>query len=119
MIENLNHADRVPETLMPSDIDATALSELEAPTLFLVGEHDPVAPAPAVEIAAGLIAGAKYTMIPNSGHSAYFEQPDAFKPGGAGIPRRPHGTRQILNSMARLTSAGASKSLTPTIVAVV
>jgi 3-oxoadipate enol-lactonase len=63
---------------VPADIDAARLVALETPTLFIVGEHDPVAPASAVSIAASLVAGAKFKLIANSGHSAYFEQPAAF-----------------------------------------
>jgi 3-oxoadipate enol-lactonase len=76
-IERLNHADRTPETLVPTDIQAATLAKLVTPTLFLVGECDPVAPPPAVEIAAGLCS-AQFKIIPDCGHSPYFEQPAAF-----------------------------------------
>ena len=77
-IERLNHADQAPETLVPVDVGVESLAALKTPTLFLVGEHDPVAPATAVSIAASMIAGAQFKSIANSGHSAYFEQPVAF-----------------------------------------
>jgi pimeloyl-ACP methyl ester carboxylesterase len=77
-IERLNHAVQAAETLVPADVGAESLVTLKTRTLFLVGEHDPVAPAPAVSIAASMIAGAKFKLIANSGHSAYFEQPTAF-----------------------------------------
>lgn len=78
MIERLNHANGTPEMLVPPGIDSAAFSRLQVPTLFLVGEHDPVAPAAAVAAAARLVRGAQFKMIPNSGHSPYFEKPEAF-----------------------------------------
>jgi 3-oxoadipate enol-lactonase len=77
-IERLNHAGQPPESLVPTDIDAKSLAALKTPSLFLVGEHDPVAPATAVSIAASMVAGAEFKLIADCGHSAYFEQPAAF-----------------------------------------
>ena len=77
-IERINHVDRTPETLVPLEIKTEALANLVSPTLFLVGEQDPVAPPAAVELAAKLVRGAQFKMIPNSGHSPYFERPEAF-----------------------------------------
>jgi pimeloyl-ACP methyl ester carboxylesterase len=78
MIEGLNRADREPQTLVPADVGVDALANFKTPTLFLVGETDPVAPPLAVSIAARLVPSAKFKVISGSGHSAYFEQPDAF-----------------------------------------
>jgi 3-oxoadipate enol-lactonase len=47
------------------------------PLQFMAGEHDAITPARIVERSAHL-AGARFVCIANSGHSAYFEQPDAF-----------------------------------------
>lgn len=78
MIERLNHAGRAPNTLVPPDIDAAKLHNFKVPTLFVAGEHDPVAPPTAVDITSRLVTGATYKMIPDCGHSAYFERPTAF-----------------------------------------
>ncbi len=48
------------------------------PVLFLVGEDDAVTPRHIVEFAAGLIPGARFHVMPDAGHSSYFEQPEAF-----------------------------------------
>jgi 3-oxoadipate enol-lactonase len=77
-IERLNRADHPPETLVPSDVAAESLVTLKNRVLFVVGEHDPVAPPHAVSIAASMVPGAQFKLIANSGHSAYFEQPQAF-----------------------------------------
>jgi 3-oxoadipate enol-lactonase len=47
------------------------------PIQFMAGEFDAITPAHIVERAA-LLAQARFVRIPNSGHSAYFEKPEAF-----------------------------------------
>ncbi|HEY7294997.1 MAG TPA: alpha/beta fold hydrolase [Dehalococcoidia bacterium] len=54
------------------------LAECGLPILFLVGEHDAITPPHIVQRAAALVPHAEYRMIPAAGHSAYFEQPEAF-----------------------------------------
>lgn len=54
------------------------LGRAGVPILYLAGEHDAITPAPIVERAAGLVHGARFQRIANAGHSAYFEQPEAF-----------------------------------------
>jgi 3-oxoadipate enol-lactonase len=77
-VERLNHIDNSPRLPAYPNVEADDLAGLKASTLFLVGENDPVAPPAAVAAAAGLIAGARFEIIPDSGHSAYFERPQAF-----------------------------------------
>ena len=54
------------------------LAQLKMPVLFIVGEHDVLVPPDVVELGHQLVPGAKMAMIPDAGHSAYFERPDAF-----------------------------------------
>jgi 3-oxoadipate enol-lactonase len=54
------------------------LAESGVPILFLVGEHDAITPPHIVQRAAALVPHALYRMIPEAGHSAYFERPEAF-----------------------------------------
>jgi 3-oxoadipate enol-lactonase len=54
------------------------IADSGVPALFLVGEHDAVTPAHIVQKAAGLVQGARIQVLPNAGHSSYFEQPAAF-----------------------------------------
>lgn len=49
--------------------------EVKAPTLFVVGEHDPIFPPPLIESAAGFIDESKVSVVENTGHSPYFERP--------------------------------------------
>ena len=58
---------------------ATALlHRLGIPLLFLVGAGDEVVPAEAMAAAHAAIPGSRYVVIPDAGHSAYFEQPTAY-----------------------------------------
>ena len=54
------------------------LERIEAPTLVVVGEHDAVTPPRTSQRLAKGIADAIYVEIPNAGHLANQEQPDAF-----------------------------------------
>jgi pimeloyl-ACP methyl ester carboxylesterase len=46
--------------------------------LFLVGRHDAITPPEIIERCHRAVAGSQYRLIEDSGHSAYFEQPEAF-----------------------------------------
>lgn len=70
-----------PMTIIPRllETDHTPRAgEVVAPTLFVVGEHDPIFPPSTIETVAGFIAGAEVAVIENSGHSPYFERPDLW-----------------------------------------
>lgn len=55
-----------------------ALDTLQVPTLFLVGRDDPLVPPAALAQVLARVAGSEFRELPNAGHSAYFEQPEAF-----------------------------------------
>jgi 3-oxoadipate enol-lactonase len=63
--------------LMTTDHTARA-SEVSAPTLFVVGEHDPIMPPPVIKAAAGFIGGSEVAVVENTGHSPYFERPTVW-----------------------------------------
>lgn len=52
------------------------LDRLQAPTLFIVGENDPIFPPDLIEQAAALIPGCELSVVADTGHSPYFERPD-------------------------------------------
>lgn len=54
------------------------LPRIEAPTLIATSEHDVVVPAAYGPAWRDAIAGSRLTTIPNAGHLAELEQPDAF-----------------------------------------
>ncbi len=57
---------------------ATLLAESGFPVLFLVGRHDAVTPAEIIERCHRAVPGSQLSVIEDSGHSTYFEQPLSF-----------------------------------------
>jgi 3-oxoadipate enol-lactonase len=55
-----------------------ALADTGLPVLFLVGEEDVLFPPDEVRAVQAHVAGADFIVLPASGHSAYFETPQAF-----------------------------------------
>ena len=49
-----------------------------SPTLFIVGENDPIFPPHLIETAASFISGSSVVVIPDTGHSPYFEGPSLW-----------------------------------------
>jgi 3-oxoadipate enol-lactonase len=54
------------------------LAALTVPVQFIVGEKDVIVPPNIIKHAATLIPGARFNQVPVSGHSVYFEEPEAF-----------------------------------------
>jgi pimeloyl-ACP methyl ester carboxylesterase len=48
------------------------------PTMFIVGEHDQITPAATIEACHRLVQGSRYCVVPDSGHSTYFERAGYF-----------------------------------------
>lgn len=57
---------------------APRLRESGVPLLWIVGAQDRVVPAELVHRSHALTPGSRYAEIPDAGHSAYFERPDAW-----------------------------------------
>ena len=62
----------------PEGPGANQLSQMKAPTLFIVGEEDEISPPHVIEAASRTIPSATVTRVPEAGHSVYFEKPDIF-----------------------------------------
>ena len=69
-------AVRLPPT--KNRISFAALGELRVPTLLITGDADLYAPPPVMKRYAQAIPGAKSLVIPECGHSAFWEQPERF-----------------------------------------
>ena len=54
------------------------LDRYKSPTLFLRGDHDGLVSSAYLQAYANLLADAALTQIPDAGHYAHLEQPDAF-----------------------------------------
>ena len=58
--------------------DVTSLlPTLRFPTLVLCGEHDAISPPAEMQTIADAIPNAQFSLIPNAGHMAPMEQPEA------------------------------------------
>ena len=55
-----------------------AIAKTGAPVLFAVGEHDTITSPELIEEAHRLVPGSHFAVIPDAGHSAYFENPGAW-----------------------------------------
>jgi pimeloyl-ACP methyl ester carboxylesterase len=62
----------------PISIEQVAQTVKSVPMLFLVGSEDVLQPPDVVRGAAAMVPGAQFTLVQDSGHSVYFEQPDVF-----------------------------------------
>ncbi len=78
----LEHAARLPGGLrLPptkNRLTFAALAKIRAPTLLLTGDSDLYTPPPVLRRFAEAIPGAACVVIPECGHSAYWETPQRF-----------------------------------------
>ena len=66
--------------------DATSwLTQIDLPTLFVVGEHDQISTPDEMRTMANAVPGSKYMEIPNAGHMAPMENPARFNEAIAGF----------------------------------
>jgi pimeloyl-ACP methyl ester carboxylesterase len=54
------------------------LETITVPTLLLTGDADMYAPPPVMRMFAARVKGSKAVVVPEAGHSAYWEQPEIF-----------------------------------------
>jgi pimeloyl-ACP methyl ester carboxylesterase len=69
---------RAPAQALRNRITFARLETLAVPTLLLTGGADLYAPPPVLALFAARIAGAESVIVPEVGHSAYWERPDVF-----------------------------------------
>lgn len=67
------------QSIMARDDVTPRLAEISAPTLVIVGEEDRDPGVMASASLAARIPGARLTVLPDTGHLAALEQPDAFE----------------------------------------
>ena len=66
------------EGLFSTPVDVSRVIENEIPTLFVVGEEDSIFPPVLIEAVHRDIPGSELAIIPDAGHSVYFERPKVF-----------------------------------------
>ena len=67
-----------PPQPLRNHITFAMLETIKAPTLLLTGDADLYAPPPLLQLFAARIKGSEVTIIPEAGHSSYWEQPELF-----------------------------------------
>lgn len=68
----------LPPQPLRNRITFAMLETIQAPTLLLTGGADLYAPPPILQLFAARIKGSETFVIPEAGHSAYWEQPEVF-----------------------------------------
>ena len=63
---------------MRNRITFALLQTIDVPTMLLTGGADLYAPPPVMRLLAVRIKGAESVVVPEAGHSTYWEQPDVF-----------------------------------------
>jgi len=61
-----------------NQINFASLGRLRVPTLVIGGDSDLGAPPPMLRMYAARIPGAELKIVPEAGHSLYWEQPELF-----------------------------------------
>jgi pimeloyl-ACP methyl ester carboxylesterase len=63
---------------MRNQLTLSLLEQIHVPTLLLGGGADMTAPPPLMKLLASRIRNAEYLVVPNAGHSVFWEAPDVF-----------------------------------------
>jgi pimeloyl-ACP methyl ester carboxylesterase len=69
---------RVPAQAMRNRLTLSLLESIRLPALLLTGGADLYAPPPVMELFAARIRNAEFLVVPEAGHSTYWEQPEVF-----------------------------------------
>jgi pimeloyl-ACP methyl ester carboxylesterase len=75
------------------EMSLQSLQKIRTPTLLITGDADLYAPPPVQELFRRHIPGATMVIIPEAGHSAFWEQPDLFNQAVVGFLKRHRGGR--------------------------
>ena len=63
---------------MRNRVTFAVLETIKVPTLLLTGDADPYLPPAVMRLFQARIKGSESAIVPESGHSAYWEQPEIF-----------------------------------------
>jgi pimeloyl-ACP methyl ester carboxylesterase len=69
---------RVPAQPMRNRMTFSLLESIQSPTLLLTGGADLYAPPAVIKLFAARIRNSEFIVVPDAGHSTYWEQPEAF-----------------------------------------
>ena len=79
-LENMSRAAGTPPPAqtMRNHVTFALLQTISTPTLLLTGGADLYAPPPVMQLFEKRIKGSESLVVPEAGHSTYWEQPEAF-----------------------------------------
>jgi pimeloyl-ACP methyl ester carboxylesterase len=77
-LERLSNATRLPAQAMRNRLSFSLLETIRVPTLLLTGDADLYTPPPVLRLFAARIGNSHPVVFDECGHSAYWEQPEAF-----------------------------------------
>src|SRR6202453_3131962 len=80
LLEKMSRPPGPPAPPQPlrNHITFAILETIQAPTLLLTGDADLYAPPPILPLFAARIKGSEVAIVPEAGHSTYWEQPELF-----------------------------------------
>jgi pimeloyl-ACP methyl ester carboxylesterase len=89
----LEHVSRpagplAPAQAMRNRVTFSVLEGIRVPTLLLTGDADMFAPPSVLRLLAARIKNAESVIVPEAGHSAYWEQPAIFNRAVLGFIRK-------------------------------
>jgi pimeloyl-ACP methyl ester carboxylesterase len=79
---------RPPAQTQKNRMTFALVETIAVPTLLLTGGADLYAPPPLLKLFAARIKNAESVIVPEAGHSSYWEQPDVFNGAILGFIRR-------------------------------
>ncbi len=79
-LEKISRPPGTPAPAQPlrNHITFALLETIQAPTLLMTGDADLYAPPPILRLFAARIKGSEVLVVPEAGHSTYWEQPEVF-----------------------------------------
>jgi pimeloyl-ACP methyl ester carboxylesterase len=77
-LEHMSRQRDAPSQPLRNRITFSALESIQAPVLLITGGADLYAPPPLLRMFAARLEGSKSLVVPEVGHSTYWEQPDVF-----------------------------------------
>jgi pimeloyl-ACP methyl ester carboxylesterase len=79
-LEKISRPEGPPAPAQPmrNHVTFALLENIKVPTLLLTGDADLYAPPPLLRLFTERITGSESIVIPEAGHSSYWEQPEVF-----------------------------------------
>jgi pimeloyl-ACP methyl ester carboxylesterase len=77
-LEHMSRQSGAPAQPLRNQMTFASLENIKVPALFITGGADMYAPPPLVKLFTARIRNSEMKIIPEAGHSSYWEQPEVF-----------------------------------------